>query len=152
MISVTVNAQGTLLALARLGSFLSDTVTPNRQLATQLYSWTIRNYDGRGSLQDAPWVPLAESTRKQKIRLGYSPEPLAPRTGHLRNSFAPFSDATQAGVGARASYGVDYAQVHEEGSGNIPQRKMLPTEKVGLDYAVRIYQNYVIGAQRKAGL
>lgn len=73
-------------------------------------------------------------------------------TGHLRQSFAPFSDADQAGVGARASFGVDYAAVHEEGSGHVPQRKMLPDDAQALDIGMQVYGFYVERSIRESQL
>jgi phage gpG-like protein len=151
-ISVVVRSAPAARAIQSLAAALRDAAMPNRALAAQLYGWTIRNYDSRGSLQPKPWVPLVPATAKEKIRLGYSPEPLAPRSGNLRQSFAPFSDAEQAGVGARASYGIDYAEVHEHGSGTVPARPMLPTRAVGEAYATRIYGHYIAQAKKKAGL
>jgi phage gpG-like protein len=98
----------------------------NEQVATQLFGWVQRNIQAEGGLlEDGPWPPLAESTLAEKKRLGYSPKPLI-RTGNLRQSFGMYYDENIAGVGARASYGVDYAEVHEYGGGNVPQRRMLP--------------------------
>jgi phage gpG-like protein len=152
-IETIIDATGPATALGRLAGKLRNRTVPNRRLSVQLYGWTMRNYDGRGSLRPSgPWRPLAPATVKQKIRLGYSPEPLAPRSGNLRVSFAGFSDNDSAGVGARASYGVDYARVHEEGAGRVPARPMLPPAEIASDYSLRVYTRFIDASKKDAGL
>lgn len=152
-ISIEVNAASTLRGLGILQVGLADRQTINRKIAIELYGWVIRNFDAEGGMQSPPWLPLKASTLKQKARLGFSPKPLI-RTGHLRQSFAPFSTAAEAGVGAKASAGVDYAEVHEEGTkdGHIPARPMLPTQQFALDTAVKIYGLEIAQLRRTAGL
>lgn len=146
MISVIVKADAATSAIAGLASSLKDRGLVHRQIAAQFYSWTIRNYDSGGALRPAgPWAPLAPATVVEKLRLGYSTVPLGPRSGHLRQSFLPFSDNDIAGVGARASFDVDYAAVHEEGGveRNVPARPMLPPDEVANGYVTRIYGAFV---------
>jgi phage gpG-like protein len=151
-ISVQVKAEKTTSALAALSRGLASRELAMRQIATQFYSWTLRNYNSGGGLRPTPWAPLAPSTVKEKLRLGYSTAPLGPRTGNLRNSFAPFSDKDTAGVGARASFGVDYAAIHEEGTDKIPARPMLPPDDVAASYANRIYGMFVKTTVERTGL
>lgn len=122
-----------------------DRRMPNRQLATQLYGWVLRNFQQSGALQSPVWRPLAASTLKQKQRKGYSGTPLI-RTGHLRQSFRQFYDNDQAGVGTE----VPYSQYHETGTRTIPQRAMLPSQEVALGYAMTIYGRWVAGISRSA--
>jgi phage gpG-like protein len=122
-----------------------DTAVPNRQLATQLYSWTLRNFQSGGSMQTPAWAPLKESTAKQKARKGYSPTPLI-RTGHLRQSFRPFWNKEQAGIGSE----VPYAQYHESGTSRLPQRAMLPPERIAMDYARLIFERWAEGLAKTA--
>jgi phage gpG-like protein len=122
-----------------------DTAVPNRQLATQLYGWILRNFQSGGTLQTPSWAPLKASTAKQKARKGYSSAPLI-RTGHLRQSFRPFWDKEQAGVGSE----VRYAQYHESGTPTIPQRAMMPSEAVAVDYAQKIYGRWAEGLAKTA--
>lgn len=150
-ISVTINASRAGSALASLQRGLRDRHVVHRQIAAQFFSWVQRNFEAQGGLRQTPWVPLRSSTVAEKARLGYSPKMLV-RTGNLRQSFQPFSDADQAGVGARASLGVDYAQVHEEGSVTVPPRPMLPPIDVAEGYVTRIYDRFILEEKRGAGL
>lgn len=137
MIRVEVNAEAALRSFTRLAAASRDRRIPNRQLAVQLQSWVFRNFQQGGGLQTPPWAPLAEATRRQKTRLGYSGTPLI-RTGHLRQSFRPFSDNDTAGVGSE----VPYSQYHETGTSRLPQRAMLPPRAVTIDYALKIYERW----------
>lgn len=150
-ISIEVNAQPVLHSLGTFFDGLKDRATINRKVSIQLYGFVLRNFQQGGALQTPPWLPLKPSTLQQKARLGYSPLPLI-RTGHLRQSFVPFSSSDYAGVGAKASAGVDYAEVHEEGSRTIPARPMLPTEKLALDTTLQIYGLEIAQLRQTAGL
>jgi len=145
LIRVEVNAGAALNTLQRLVASTHDRRTPNRQLATQLYGWVLRNFQQGGGLQKPVWRSLAPSTLKQKQRKGYSSKPLE-RTGHLRQSFRQFYDNEQAGVGSE----VPYSQYHETGTRKLPQRAMLPPQEVALDYAVRVYDRWIAGIARSA--
>lgn len=127
---------------------LGNTEPVHRQISVQFYSWTIRNFDAAGLMQNPPWKPLSERTLKQKRRLGYSLQPLL-RTGNLRQSFTPYADKRVAGVGARASYVLrnkkrfDYATVHQQGNEHIPARPMLPPVATVQRIAFEAYRNFV---------
>lgn len=145
MIRVEVNAQAALDRFGRVVSSSKNRTVPNRQLATQLYGWTQRNFQQGGGLQTPAWVPLKPSTLKEKQRKGYSSTPLI-RTGHYRQSFRQFYDNSQAGVGSE----VPYSKYHETGTRFLPQRAALPPANVALDYAIRIYDRWVEGLARSA--
>jgi phage gpG-like protein len=145
MIRVEVNADAALQRFGRLAIATQNRTVPNRQLAVQLYGWTQRNFQQAGGLQTPSWQPLKPSTMKQKARLGYSGTPLI-RTGHYRQSFRPFSDNNQAGVGSEVPYSV----YHEQGTATIPQRAALPPASVALDYAIRIYERWADSIARQA--
>ena len=137
MIRIEVNVAGALERFGRLVSESKNRTVPNRQLATQLTGWTLRNFQQGGGLQTPNWLPLKPSTLKEKKRLGYSALPLI-RTGHLRQSFRPFYDNDQAGTGSE----VPYSKYHETGTQHLPQRAMLPSQQVALGYAVQIYERW----------
>jgi phage gpG-like protein len=143
LIRTEVNAEAALARFGRIALEARKRTVPNRQLATQLYGWTQRNFQQAGGLQTPVWQPLAESTRKQKAKKGYSSQPLI-RTGHLRQSFRPFSDNDQAGVGSE----VPYSQYHETGTGALPQRAMLPPAAVALGYALKVYDRWIASLAR----
>jgi phage gpG-like protein len=145
LIRVEVNAAAAIRRVQTLATEGKDRTVPNRQLATQLTGWTLRNFQQGGSLQTPVWAPLKASTAKQKARLGYSATPLI-RTGHLRQSFRPFYDNNQAGTGSE----VPYSKYHETGTDRLPQRAMLPSQAVALGYAVQIYERWAAHLARSA--
>ena len=145
MIRVEVDARATLARFGRLVAESKNRTVPNRQLATQLYGWTLRNFQQAGGLQTPSWLPLKPSTLKDKKRKGYSSTPLI-RTGHLRQSFRQFYDNAQAGVGSE----VPYSKYHETGTQRLPQRAMLPNQTVALGYAVQIYERWAANLARSA--
>lgn len=97
-----------------------------------------------------PWVPLKPETIRRKKLRGYSK--ILQNTGALRQSFLPFSDADEAGVGAIAIAGApdkrrpDIAKFHQYGTSTIPARPMLPSREEALGIGVKIYQKHVAGA------
>jgi len=134
LIRAEVNVAAALRRFTTLADSARDRTQPNRQLATQLTGWVLRNFQQGGGMQTPSWAPLKPSTAKRKARLGYSSTPLI-RKGHLRQSFRPFYTSDEAGTGSE----VPYSQFHETGTQHLPQRAMLPNQTVALDYAVRIY-------------
>lgn len=152
-ITLQLVIQPTAAAMGTFTRGLLDFEVPNRQIGIQLYGWTMKNFNSSGSMQSPVWAPLSEKTQRRKAKQGYSSKPLI-RKGNLRNSFAPFSDKNIAGVGARASFGVDYARVHQEGapSRNIPARGMLPPVEYARTSSIKIYDLHVQTCRRKAGL
>jgi len=145
LIRVEVNASAAIRRFGVLVSESRDRRAPNRQLATQLTGWTLRNFQAGGSMQTPSWAPLKPSTAKQKARQGYSATPLI-RTGHYRQSFRPFYDNDTAGTGSE----VPYSKYHETGTKNLPQRAALPSEKVALGYAMQVYERWAANLARSA--
>lgn len=139
-------------AMRRMLAQLQDRTVPNRMVGIELFSWVQRNFAAQGALGGG-WVPLKPATVAAKAKGGWSPMPLI-RTGNLRNSFAGFGDAQVAGVGAQASFGVDYARVHQEGAPekNIPARPMLPPAEVAKDIWNRVYEDFIDKLIAKEGL
>ena len=145
MIRVEINADAALRRMNLLANESRNRTTPNRQLATQLTGWVLRNFQQGGSLQTPTWAPLKPSTAKQKARLGYSATPLI-RTGHYRQSFRPFYDNDTAGTGSE----VPYSKYHETGTKNLPQRAALPSDQVALSYATQVYERWAANLARSA--
>lgn len=150
-VSLELRVNKVASGMGRFSDSLLDFTVPNRQIGIQLYGWVLKNFNAGGANQSPSWRPLAPATLKQKAKQGYSSKPLI-RKGNLRNSFAPFSDANIVGVGARASFGVDYAQIHQQGGAKIPQRDMLPPRPYALSSATKIYQLHVETSRRKGGV
>lgn len=153
MISIEIKSKNTFSAVAIFANSFKDRRNENRKVAIQFFSFVQRNFQRSGGLQPAGWASLKPGTIAAKRRGGWSPRPLI-RTGNLRNSFSMFSDNDQAGVGAQASFGVDYAEVHEQGSrdGRIPQRKMLPPVRIAEGMVTNVYGLKIRQDRARAGL
>lgn len=157
MISVTVDLRRTDAALSRFARSVQDRTTLHRQIAAQLYSWVIQNFEQQGAKGERPWAPLKAGGRwkgRGSNRYFQTDYKILQDTGNLRQSFAPFSDNDSMGVGARASFGVDYAAVHEQGAPerNLPARPMLPPRDVALRIASDIYGLRLTKLASDAGL
>ncbi|CAB4165482.1 Phage virion morphogensis protein [uncultured Caudovirales phage] len=154
MINLSLQFQSNALTqkLRQLQGLVGNSDTPNRAIATQLYGWTIRNFNSRGNeANGTPWAPLRPSTVRYKEKIGK--QQMLVITGNLRQSFAGFSDANAAGVGARASAFKgsrgDYARYLHEGTIHMPPRNLLPTEKAALDIGIRVYDLFISRAIAK---
>lgn len=157
MISVQIDLSRTRSALAVLSRSVEQRSTIHRQVAAQLHSWVIQNFEQQGAKGERPWAPLKAGGRwkgKGRNRYFQTNYKVLQDTGNLRQSFAPFYDNNSMGVGAKASFGVDYAAAHEEGvpERNLPQRKMLPSEGVALKIASDIYGLRLAKLASDAGL
>jgi len=164
MISYQVNISGPRAALALFARGVGDTTILNRQIGAKYFAWVEENFETQGAKGGKPWAPLKAGGRwkgKGKNRNFQTDYRILQDTGNLKQSFAQFFDANQAGVGARASFFPskeggkgDYATAHEEGdpSRNLPQRKMLMTPAVGLKIATDIYTLRINKLAQAAGL
>lgn len=152
MIEVAARSDNTFSAISQFAASLADRRNENRKVAIQFFSFVQRNFAQGGGLVGG-WMPLKPGTLAEKKRKGYSSRPLI-RTGNLRQSFLMFSDNDQAGVGAAASFGVDYAKVHEDGSsdGRVPQRKMLPPTRLAEIMVTNVYGLKIANDRARAGL
>jgi hypothetical protein len=79
-------------------------------------------FDSGGAAVGAVWPPLAPRTLRDKLRLGYSPQPLV-RTGRLRDGWTVRMEGPARGTLESVA---PYARVHEEGLGRVPRRRFLP--------------------------
>lgn len=107
-------------------------VLANKKASIVLYQWVLRNFQGEGELAGG-WAPLAEATIAYKEAHGYRMK--LQNTGALRASFLPYSDDKIASVGSP----LWYSRTHEEGTGRVPQRKILPTAEQAQPLVMPIY-------------
>lgn len=183
MASENKSIEVTSAALQKLAAGIADTNKANQQLSVKLEGEVLANFASEGGEFQNPWVPLKLSTILARLRLspkskgakakakavfksgGTSKQAFAASgaglikilqsTGALRQSFAGFYTATEAGVGARSNAAhADLSQVHEFGdpSRNIPARPMLPPPGMALEWAVEVYENHIAQARQRANL
>lgn len=129
--------------LERFADAMDDHTPANREASIAMLGFTYRNFDRQGALQGG-WKPLAESTVRQKQRIGKE-QPLV-RTGHMRSGFTSFYSRDNAGVGNEVSY----SRHHHEGNGRLPQRELLPNRENVLKIGLKVYGQYVAREARKA--
>jgi len=108
-----------------------------------MHNFVIRNIDSGGELVGG-WAPLAESTIREKKRIGKS-KPMI-RSGALRNSFTPFD--TDQGGGVRSE--LFYVPFQNFGTRKIPARRLIPNERETLKEVLPIYAAFVKRAAKKA--
>jgi phage gpG-like protein len=146
LVSAKVNEVQLAAMNRRLEQFagaMRDVTPANREASIALYGFTLRNFDRQGALQGG-WAQLAESTVRQKQRIGKE-VPLV-RTGALRSGFTSFYSRDNAGVGNELSY----SRFHHEGTSRIPQRTLLPDRENVLRIGLAVYGQYVAREARKA--
>jgi len=125
--------------LAEAKKALQDAKPAYKRVGVFLDSWVQRNFQGEGSFVGG-WEDFAAGGRVVNGVLDTSAK-LLQDTGALRASFYPFALKDNAGIGSE----LPYAKKHEEGEGNVPQRRMLPNEKeVGKDIR-DILEEYTTG-------
>lgn len=67
------------------------------------------------------WAPLAESTKQDRVRKGYTPDDPGLRSGEMRDSIGHLTDRDQAVIGSRS----DHLVWFEQGTRNQPPRSVL---------------------------
>ena len=122
--------------LEKLAKLLAKPEVANKAASIALYGRVIKNFDQQGAM-DGRWVPLAESTVRQKQKIGK--EQMLVRTGHLRSGFVPSHDEHNA----RVRNEVPYAIYHHEGTSRIPARNLLPSRQATIEIGLKVYKYYV---------
>jgi phage virion morphogenesis protein len=148
-ISIEVHATATSEALQRLAGRISDRRVVNKELAIQMHSWVMRNFDAEGALNHA-WASLSPNYAKWKAKR-YGALHILELSGALRASFGDFGyDNDSATIGSP----LEYAPYHEHGlpEKNLPARPMLPPTEVALQDAMDVYENYLHTSVREEKL
>ena len=110
-----------------------------------------KQFSTRGANFGTPWAPLAESTKRQKRRLGFTPAPLV-RTGRLKRGFTQRPMDIYETRGMIAKFGSSYpiaAYQHfgtrRNGRQHIPARKILKATPKMRNDVRDILEKYIRG-------
>ncbi len=126
-----------------------DLRTPYARAAVLLDQWVQKNFKSEGG-KVGGWVPFAKN--KDGIPLVEVREPdrapakLLQRTGRLRSSFSPFANTKQAGIGSD----LPYAETHHKGTGNAPERPLLPEKNPAHREVLRAAREIMVDYNRTA--
>lgn len=111
--------------LAKKRAAVMDLRTPYARASVLLDQWVQKNFKSEGG-KVGGWLPFAKN--KDGIPIvelrnpKRAPAKLLQDTGRLRSSFTPFASKSHAGIGSD----LPYAKTHHEGTGNAPERQLLP--------------------------
>jgi phage gpG-like protein len=156
LISVEVKSAEALAALQKVAGSVKNRAPANQKLAAQLNSLWFRGFHNQSTPEGKPWQPLKLGGRwhgKGKDRRFDPTAKILQDTGNLRDKAMHTAyDNDQVSIFVQAGVGFDYAEVHENGTSRVPQRKMLPEERTAIDYAQRIYDAYIATSIKGAGL
>jgi len=142
-----VKSTGLESVTARLKDFQKKAVNltvPLKQGGLLMLRSINKNFNSSG--RPIPWKPLAYSTLKQKMKLGYSIKPLL-RKGFLRASIATRATRDTLTVGTS----ITYAPYHQYGTKNIPQRKFLVFQKEDIHRMNKLVVQYLISKESSGG-
>jgi phage gpG-like protein len=120
----------------------------NLMLGTEAFKWIQRNFqlDGKLAGDGRAWTPLKPATIAWKRKRGY--RQILRNTGLLRNAWDIVATNKESKVVSRATY----ASAHDEGTKNIPQRKLIPTSKQFEPIAKKVTVEWMKENIRKARL
>lgn len=91
------------------------------------------------------WERLSPTTVVRR-RLGS--DRILQDTGRLRGSFVQEATSNEVRVGSP----IEYAPIHEDGKGNVPERKMLPSRELALSVSVDVAGNFIKESIRNSKL
>ena len=111
---------------------IADLDVPNKKAAIFLDQWVQKNFQTEGGMVGG-WRGISRAGR------------ILQDTGRLRNSFVPFADANDAGIGSE----LDYSEHHDKGTATIPQRRILPRHGDVDKDLFNIYNKHVQGLTRR---
>jgi len=122
MLHVEINGdQRVIDALNQMKRRIADPKAALGEIGELLMNEYDKNFPAEGSRMLEKWKPLAKSTIKERIRLGYGPGPILYRTGKLMRGFRMDLNRTMV----RIFNDVDYFRHHQLGGGNLPRRRMI---------------------------
>lgn len=118
---------------------------PYKRASVYLHKWVIANFKTEGG-NVGGWAPFSPRTliMIERTDPGRIPAKLLQKTSALRQSFVPFATNRDAGVGSD----IPYSKSHEEGIGNLPQRRMLPTKPEVIKDVRQIFSDHVKESSR----
>ena len=109
------------------------------RVAVLLDQWVQRNFKSQGG-NVGNWVPFKAGGRLVKGGGLDMSAQLLQDTGRLRASFLPFHTQNNAGIGSD----LDYAELHNDGLGNLPERRMLPQRIDVMDKVNKLGKKHLV--------
>lgn len=128
----------------RLASNIKNKRPMFKRIGVKLLNEISENFD-KESHEGQPWDRLSATTVARR-RLGS--DKILQDTGRLRGSFVEEATTTSVRVGSP----IEYAPTHEDGKGNVPQRKMLPSKTLALSISVDVAGNFIKESIRNSKL
>lgn len=128
--------------LSRMTKGLSDRRRVNARATVIVDRWIQKNFQKEGQLAypGTGWKPLKPSTiasrRKGKGKGGVK---ILQDTGHLKGRWKKSWTATFAKVQS----GVPYSEIHHEGKGHVPERRILPTDAQIRPELMKLFADFV---------
>lgn len=132
---------GMRVVMREVGEILEDEIQRNFVYQGAVFQGGDFTEEGRGTTtRGKAWKPLAESTKKDRKRRGYSPaRPILNRSGTLKRSF------TIKGVGldfVKVGTDISWAEHHQTGGKHLPQRKLIGLSKRAHSAILQRINNY----------
>lgn len=108
------------------------------RISVWLDRWVQINFKTEGG-NVGRWLPFRAGGRREAGGGLDASAKLLQDSGRLRASFLPFHSRRNAGIGSD----LDYSEVHNEGLGGLPQRRMLPKRVEVIDDVRKIIVQFV---------
>lgn len=157
--SITVDDGGTITAFrqrfATWGQSLVDLGPAWAKVGLRLMDDFRANFAAQGGMYGG-WAPLAPSTIRQRVRLGFGPDPIMMRTGRLNESLAVPGAAGNvfevAPDHVTVGSDVEYAKYQHFGTRRgLPARRLIGLSWETRSYALRAVADLVRERARNAG-
>lgn len=144
MIRLKITKNTVTPRLEKIIKNVSDLTVPFKSAGQLVVRHAEENFDRQG-FYFGGWKPLADSTKKQRKRMGYgASRPILIRTGKLMRGFE-IRNLTKDGVtigNYAESKGVRYGVFHQYGTPKMPKRVILAIDQKAFEGIRRIFGNY----------
>jgi len=126
--------------LKKMKGGISDRRKLNAQIVVVLDRWIQKNFQQQGKLAHSGrgWKALAPATIAQRRKKGAGAKILQD-TGQLRSRWKH----QWTSKFAKVQSGVPYSEIHHEGLGHIPERRILPTESQIRPEVLKVFGKYI---------
>ena len=115
---------------------LDDREKVNAQAVIVVDRWVQKNFESEGKMSMGGWKPLSAKTLAR--RRGSSAKILQD-TGTMKGRWKHISNRKRGILRS----GVAYAEAHHKGSGNLPERRILPTCEQIMPIIKKVYKDFV---------
>ena len=134
--------------LLRIGEYAGDAAPAFSAIADLIMEETTEQFATEGGHASGGWAPLAESTQREKARLGFGSRGILERSLALEHSLTVRGDGNQIldvqPDGLDFGTSLRYGEFHQLGTSRMPQRRPVELTEDAKRRIVKVLQRWIM--------